>query len=140
MASRRTFIKSAVALFTLVAASPIVAQAAKPTPVVATFSILGDMVERIGGNHVAVTTLVGPDGDAHVYQPTTADARAVSQAQVIFENGLEFEGWLDRLIKASNFGGTRVVATNGIVYGLSVFLGPIGGLLTQTITQQQLKT
>ena len=75
MASRRTFIKSAVALFTLVAASPIVAQAAKPTPVVATFSILGDMVERIGGNHVAVTTLVGPDGDAHVYQPTTADAR-----------------------------------------------------------------
>ena len=115
MASRRTFIKSAVALFTLVAASPIVAQAAKPTPVVATFSILGDMVERIGGNHVAVTTLVGPDGDAHVYQPTTADARAVSQAQVLFENGLEFEGWLDRLIKASNFGGTRVVATNGIV-------------------------
>ena len=114
MASRRTFIKSAVALFTLVAASPIVAQAAKPTPVVATFSILGDMVERIGGNHVAVTTLVGPDGDAHVYQPTTADARAVSQAQVLFENGLEFEGWLDRLIKASNFGGTRVVATNGI--------------------------
>ena len=114
MASRRTFIKSAVALFTLIAASPIVAQAAKPTPVVATFSILGDMVERIGGNHVAVTTLVGPDGDAHVYQPTTADARAVSQAQVLFENGLEFEGWLDRLIKASNFGGTRVVATNGI--------------------------
>ena len=114
MASRRTFIKSAVALFTLVAASPIVAQAAKPTPVVATFSILGDMVERIGGNHVAVTTLVGPDGDAHVYQPTTADARAVSQAQVLFENGLEFEGWLDRLIIASNFGGTRVVATNGI--------------------------
>ena len=114
MAYRRTFIKSAVALFTLVAASAIVAQAAKPTPVVATFSILGDMVERIGGNHVAVTTLVGPDGDAHVYQPTTADARAVSQAQVLFENGLEFEGWLDRLIKASNFGGTRVVATNGI--------------------------
>ena len=114
MASRRTFIKSAVALFTLVAASPIVAQAAKPTPVVATFSILGDMVERIGGNHVAVTTLVGPDGDAHVYQPTTADARAVSQAQVLFENGLEFEGWLDRLVKASNFDGMRVVATNGI--------------------------
>ena len=80
MASRSTFIKSAVALFTLVAASPIVAQAAKPTPVVATFSILGDMVERIGGNHVAITTLVGPDGDAHVSTNNSRCARCQSGA------------------------------------------------------------
>ena len=57
-------------------------------PVVATFSILGDMVERIGGEHIAVTTLVGPDGDAHVYQPTPADARAVSEAEILVVNGL----------------------------------------------------
>ena len=114
MLARRIFIKSAIALLTLLTASPIAVQAAKPTPVVATFSILGDMVERIGGEHVAVTTLVGPDGDAHVYQPTTADARAMAEAQVLIENGLEFEGWLDRLVKASNFDGMRVVATNGI--------------------------
>ncbi|MEM7446143.1 MAG: zinc ABC transporter substrate-binding protein, partial [Pseudomonadota bacterium] len=83
-------------------------------PVVATFSILGDMVERIGGEHIAVTTLVGPDGDAHVYQPTPADARAVSETDLLFVNGLEFEGWLDRLVDASGFDGTRVVATDGI--------------------------
>ena len=114
MPARRIFIKSAIALLTLITASPIAVQAAKPTTVVATFSILGDMVERIGSKHVVVTTLVGPDGDAHVYQPTTADARAMAEAQVLIENGLEFEGWLDRLVKASNFEGMRVVATNGI--------------------------
>ena len=72
------------------------------------------MVERVGGEHVDVTTLVGPDGDTHVYQPTPADARAVSEAEVLIVNGLEFEGWLDRLIDASEFDGVRVVATHGI--------------------------
>ncbi|MDJ0937464.1 MAG: zinc ABC transporter substrate-binding protein, partial [Kiloniellales bacterium] len=81
---------------------------------VATFSILGDMVERIGGEQVAVTTLVGPDGDVHVYQPTPAAARAVSEAKILVVNGLEFEGWLDRLIDASDFRGLRVVATDGV--------------------------
>ncbi|MEL6964083.1 MAG: zinc ABC transporter substrate-binding protein, partial [Pseudomonadota bacterium] len=72
------------------------------------------MVERIGGEHVAVSTLVGPDGDAHVYQPTPAAARAVSEADLLIVNGLEFEGWIDRLVDASGFDGTRVVATDGI--------------------------
>ena len=85
-----------------------------PIQAVATFSVLGDMVSRIGGEHVAVTTLVGPDGDAHVYRPTPAAARAVSQAHILVVNGLDFEGWLDRLIAASDFGGVRVVATAGI--------------------------
>ncbi|MEM9147885.1 MAG: zinc ABC transporter substrate-binding protein [Pseudomonadota bacterium] len=90
------------------------ARAAEPIAVVATFSILGDMVARIGGEHIALKTLVGPGGDAHVYQPTPADAAAVSEADVLFVNGLEFEGWLDRLVDASGFDGTRVVATSGI--------------------------
>ena len=85
-----------------------------PIPVVATFSILGDMVKRIGGDRVAVTTLVGADGDTHVYQPGPTDARAVSDAEILVFNGLEFEGWLDRLVEASDFGGVRVVATDGI--------------------------
>ena len=84
---------------------PAFAQSDKPIPVVATFSILGDMVKRIGGPHVALSTLVGPDGDTHVYQPTPADARAVGQAKLLFVNGLEFEGWIDRLVKASEFSG-----------------------------------
>ena len=114
MTTRRTLLKSATAVLALSLAGPVAAQSTKPVPVVATFSILGDMVERIGGEHVAVTTLVGPDGDAHVYKPTPADARAVSQAKVLIVNGLEFEGWLDRLIDASDFAGLRVVATQGV--------------------------
>ncbi|MBL6601086.1 MAG: metal ABC transporter substrate-binding protein [Alphaproteobacteria bacterium] len=95
-------------------ATPTIAQSSGPIPVVATFSILGDMVKRVGGEHVEVTTLVGANGDAHVYQPTPADARAVNSAQLLFVNGLDFEGWIDRLVSASGFTGKRVVATKGI--------------------------
>ena len=114
MPARRALLTSAAAVLALSLAAPAVAQPGKPIPVVATFSILGDMAKRIGGDHVAVTTLVGPDGDTHVYQPTPADARAVSEAKVLIVNGLQFEGWLDRLVDASDFGGIRAVATEGI--------------------------
>ncbi|MCY4395221.1 MAG: metal ABC transporter substrate-binding protein [Rhodospirillaceae bacterium] len=114
MPTRRALLISATALLAMSLAAPAIAQSDRPTPVVATFSILGDMVKRIGGEHIAVTTLVGPNGDAHVYQPTPADARAVSEATILVVNGLQFEGWLDRLIDASDFDGMRVVATEGI--------------------------
>lgn len=115
MTTRRTLLNSVTAAVVAIAlAGPMTANAAEPARVVATFSILGDMVERIGGAHVSVTTLVGPDGDTHVYQPTPAAARAVSEANLLFVNGLEFEGWLDRLVEASDFAGVRVVATDGI--------------------------
>ena len=114
MLTRRALLSSASAVLALLLAAPAIAHSDKPIPVVATFSILGDMVKRIGGEHVSVTTLVGPDGDAHVYQPTPADARAVSEAKILVVNGLQFEGWLDRLVDASDFRGVRVVATDGI--------------------------
>lgn len=114
MPKRRYLLKSASALVALSLTVPGMANADDPIPVVATFSILGDMVERIGGDHVDVTTLVGPDGDTHVYQPTPADARAVNEADILVVNGLEFEGWLDRFAEASGFEGTFVVATGGI--------------------------
>ena len=68
---------------------------------VASFSILGDLVSVVGGNHVTVTNLVGADEDAHVYSPTAADARAVASADIVFFNGLEFEGWSANLLAAS---------------------------------------
>ena len=115
MTSRRNLLISSTAFIGLSLAAPTSTWSADaPIPVVATFSVLGDMVKRIGGDRVAVTTLVGPDGDAHVYQPGPADAQAVSQAEILVFNGLEFEGWLDRLVEASDFGGLRVVATDGI--------------------------
>lgn len=114
MTRHTTLLRCIAAIFSLALAA-----AASGTPdgrirAVATFSILGDMVSRIGGQHVAVTTLVGPNGDAHVYRPTPDAARAVSEAHVLVVNGLDFEGWLDRLMEAADFGGVRTVATAGI--------------------------
>ena len=115
MTSLRSVFASATAIVTFSLATPTVSWAEQPMPVVATFSILGDIVERIGGEHIALQTLVGPDGDAHVYQPTPKAARSVAEAEVLFMNGLEFEGWLERLAEAASFDGAVVVATSGIV-------------------------
>jgi zinc/manganese transport system substrate-binding protein len=81
---------------------------------VASFSILADMVRRIGGGLVRVTSLVPPDTDAHVYQPTAADSRALTEADLLIENGLGFEGWMARLGEASRFRGIRVTASAGV--------------------------
>jgi len=82
--------------------------------VVASFSILKDMVEQVVGEAATVTSLVGPDGDMHFFTPSPADARTVKSADLLVVNGLEFEGWIDRLIDASGFEGTMVVASDGI--------------------------
>ena len=114
MITRRVLLKSTAAVAALTVLAPALAGPDGPVRVVATFSILGDMVSRIGGEHVSVHTLVGPDGDTHVYRPTPTAARAVSEADVLVVNGLDFEGWLDRLIETADFDGVRVVATEGI--------------------------
>ena len=83
-------------------------------PVVASFSIIGDLVRQVGGDRVSVTTIVGPEGDAHVYQPSPADGRKIAQARLIFVNGLDFEGWLQRLIDATKTHGLIVPLGNGV--------------------------
>ncbi|WP_370228630.1 metal ABC transporter solute-binding protein, Zn/Mn family [Cognatishimia sp.] len=88
--------------------------AADELKIVASFSILGDMVEQVAGSYADVTTIVGPDADAHVYTPSVADARAVAQADVIFVNGMGFETWSDTLIAESGTEGSVNIATAGI--------------------------
>lgn len=90
------------------------AQAPEKLPVVATFSILADLVQNVGGGRVDVTALVGPDGDTHVYQPTPEDAERLGAARLIVVNGLGLEGWIDRLIKASGAKAPVIVATKGL--------------------------
>jgi zinc/manganese transport system substrate-binding protein len=82
--------------------------AAEPLKVVATFSIIGDFARQVGGDRIDLTTLVGPDGDAHVYEPRPQDAAIVSEADVVLVNGLNFEGFLHRLVEAS---GTKAPVT-----------------------------
>ena len=83
-------------------------------PVVASFSILGDLVSEIGGDRVAVRTLVGPDGDAHVFQPSPQDAAVVASARLLVVNGLGFEGWISRLTSTTRFAGVTTVASEGV--------------------------
>ncbi|MBN9436638.1 metal ABC transporter substrate-binding protein [Bosea sp. (in: a-proteobacteria)] len=82
--------------------------------VVASFSILADFVREVGGARVALITLVGPDGDAHVYSPSPADAKAMAAASLVVVNGLKFEGWLTRLLKSSGTKAKLATATEGI--------------------------
>lgn len=96
------------------AAAPVLARAAAPLRVVASFSILADLLRAIGGPAVEVSSLVGPDADAHVYQPSPADARRLAAAELVVVNGLGFEGWITRLVSASGFRGGLLVASSGI--------------------------
>jgi zinc/manganese transport system substrate-binding protein len=100
----------------LLATNPVAAQESPNAriKVIASFSILGDFVRNVGGDRLDVVTLVGPNGNAHVYAPSPADAKKVADARLVFVNGLGFEGWLDRLVKASGTTAPIIVATKGI--------------------------
>lgn len=89
------------------------ASIAKPL-VITTFSILEDMVHEIAQDKVDIKSLVGPDQDPHVFEPRPQHAKELSAADLVVENGLGFEGWLDRLIEASGFKGEIIIATTGI--------------------------
>ena len=87
---------------------------AKTVEAVASFSILGDIVQQVGGEHVNVVTLVGPDGDPHGFAPMPKNSKQLSNADVVFVSGLGLEGWLERLISASGYKGQVVVASTGV--------------------------
>jgi zinc/manganese transport system substrate-binding protein len=107
---RRQLLLAAVAL--LAFARPV---GAEPVlNVVASISILGDMVRSVGGERVKVRTLVGADGDAHGFEPSPADARAVAGADLVVANGLDLEAWLDRLVAAAGYKGPVVTTSEGV--------------------------
>lgn len=93
---------------------PLVSVAETPIKAVASFSILADWVQRVGGSAVEVQSLVPAGGDAHAFQPSPAQAREVAQAEVLFSVGLGFEGWLERFAQTAGFQGTAVVVSEGI--------------------------
>jgi zinc/manganese transport system substrate-binding protein len=97
-----------------VAPSPPAASLAKPLEVVTSFTILADLTRQVAGDRARVTTLVGPNGDAHVYRATPADAKTLKDAQLIVVNGLGFEGFMPRLIKSSGTKAAVVTATSGV--------------------------
>src|SRR6201984_3733522 len=111
----RPLLKLCGLLTMLIATSVGPGRAADKVKAVATFSVIGDMVTTVMGDRVELSTLVGPDGDTELYQPTLADARAVADARVLFMNGLndEFEPWLEGVLRQAPFNGTKVVVSRG---------------------------
>ena len=95
-------------------AMPAPSHASERLKVVASFSILADFARNIGGERIEVSTLVGANGDSHVYTPSPADAKKVADAKLVIVNGLGLEGWLPRLVKSSGSKARTVVVTDGI--------------------------
>jgi len=107
---RHVFILTVITL-SGIATSPTLAE---PLKVVASFTVIADLAKNVGGDRVDITTIVGPDGDAHVYEPSPADAVAMSKADVVLVNGLHFEGFLRRLVEASATKAAIVELTKGV--------------------------
>jgi len=138
MIPRTWSIRRLVAGILLACLVPAAALAEGPVKVVASFSILGDMVKNVGGDRVAVTTLVGPNQDTHVYEPKPSDARALAEAGLVFVNGLGFEGWMPRLVTASGTKGKTVVASRGVTTRTMIDEDADGGKITDPHAWQDL--
>ncbi|WP_455874873.1 metal ABC transporter substrate-binding protein [Rhizobium yanglingense] len=111
MISRRPLLSAALPVLIAFSSAPACAETLK---VVASFTVLADVVSQVGGDHVNVTSLVGPNGDPHEFEPSPADAKHLKAAQVTFVSGEGLEGWMDRLISASGYKGTPVTVSDGI--------------------------
>lgn len=94
--------------------------AAQTINAIATTSIIGDLVANVGGERVNVRAILPPGTDPHTFTLAPADVQAVAESQILFENGLGLEAWLEELI--ANAGGSRLVVT------VSEGLTPIEGL------------
>jgi zinc/manganese transport system substrate-binding protein len=105
------------------------ATAADKIKVVATFSVIGDMVTNVAGDHVDVTTIVPPDGDTEEYEPTAGDVPKLAGARILFMNGLndEFEPWLESLMKQARYSGTKLIVTRGVRSLTAEDEHPVGG-------------
>jgi zinc/manganese transport system substrate-binding protein len=112
VSAMRRFLALLACLASAALAAPVRGQ--EPLNVVASFSIIGDLVRNVGGDRASVTTLVGPNGDVHVYTPAPADARKIADAKIVVINGLGLEGWLPRLVQSSGSKAAIVTATQGI--------------------------
>src|SRR5215217_1554037 len=112
---RRVLLLATTIAVALSAAPALAATMVVPLGVVTSTSILGDMIRNVGGDHVGTTVLIGPDSDAHAFEPSPADAKALAEADLVVVNGLGLEGWADRLVGASGYRGKVVTASAGVV-------------------------
>ncbi len=101
-------------VFLLAMQAAVMPVAAKVMHIVASFTIIADMIRQVGGDHVEVASLVRWNGDPHAYEPSPDDAKRLRAADLVFVNGMGLEGWMDRLISASGYQGKPVFTAKGI--------------------------
>jgi zinc/manganese transport system substrate-binding protein len=125
-----------IALAALLLASP--ATAADRITVVATFSVIADMLANVGGDRIDIRTIVGAGGDCELYQPTPADVATIASARAVFINDLneEFEPWLEPLLKQARFKGTKVVVSRNVRTLTAEEEHPVSGRLLPTAIDQ----
>ncbi|MFK0331475.1 metal ABC transporter substrate-binding protein [Rhizobium sp. NPDC090275] len=111
MPHRRLLLAASLPALMAFSAMPASAETLK---VVASFTVLADVVSQVGGDHVEVKSLVGPNGDPHEFEPSPTDAKNLKAAKVTFVSGEGLEGWMDRLIAASGYKGTPVTVSEGV--------------------------
>jgi zinc/manganese transport system substrate-binding protein len=107
----RRFLLASVAALTLIGSQT---QAAEKLPVTASFSILGDLVRVVGGDRVTVNTLVGPDQDAHAFEPKPGDVKTILASKLVVSNGLGFEPWANKLVQSAGYQGPVLIASKGV--------------------------
>lgn len=112
MPTKRIFL--ALAGSALLAVGTMAAASAKTIDVVASFTVLADVVKNVGGEHVNVKSLVPPNGDPHEFEPSPEDAKSVKAAAVTFISGDGLENWFQRLAKAAGATEKPVVVSAGI--------------------------
>ena len=112
--NRRQLHVALVAFLLQAGIAPIGAQASEPMQITASFSVLADLVRVVGAERVKVTALVGPDEDAHVFEPKPVDAKTILQSRLVVMNGLGFEPWMQKLLESSGFKGERLEASRGV--------------------------
>lgn len=110
----RGFVHTALFTAVMAVSGGVCAQATEPLRVVASFSILSDMVQEVGGEKIQLSTIVGRNADAHTFEPTPSDAKALTHAQLLILNGLDFEAWVPRLVQSAGYQGPQLIASAGI--------------------------
>ena len=130
--------RATLALLAITIVSILPAAAADKLNVVATVSIIADMVSNVAGDHVDLVTIVGPDGDTEVYEPSAGDVPKVANARILFMNGLndEFEPWVEPLMKQARFSGTKVVVSRGVKALSAEDEHPMGGKPKASVLDQ----
>lgn len=83
--------------------------------VTASFSILADLVRQVGGARVRVVSVAGPDADVHAFSPRPSDIESITRARLLVRNGLGFDPWFDRLVRAAGTTAPVVTASERIV-------------------------